>query len=281
MKKVSKCVLSCTVAIGAILPSSVSASATTYKIVKNKLVNAKTNAVIKGKVVYKQKLYKNGKLVTETAKYKGKYYVKGKQVKSTQTFTYNYKLYKGNALYKGFKLFEYVMYKDGKPFTGVYKQTFYNEGSAVDNAINGTVLQTSTSTAYIIAKPKVGFTKDYTLDASNVVISKGAVVDSAKVDHLLIDDYHLRQTIIKVSNLKADTTYDISLNGVSVGNEGKINLKDSFTTVKAFADFYIKNAEKINDSNNENDILLLQTIHDTLNEFNKPYNKYLIEKDFF
>lgn len=84
---------------------------TVYKIKKGKLVNAKTDKVVKGFKTYKGKLYRDGKLFKGV--YKDKFYSKGK--KSSGTF-------------KGIK------YQKGTAFTGKSVDgKYYKDGKLVEN----------------------------------------------------------------------------------------------------------------------------------------------------
>ena len=90
---------------------STPAQATSYKVVKGQLVNAKTGKVITKTTVFKKQLYKKGTLAKGTVLYKNTLYVKGSIPK-------NYTLYKG------------ILYAKGKKHHGVntYKNKLYVDG---------------------------------------------------------------------------------------------------------------------------------------------------------
>lgn len=144
------------------------AQAATYKIVKGKLVNAKTGKVVTKTTVFKNKLYQKGKLAKGTVLYKKKLYVKGALAKGFKLykgtlyekgkvhkgikvykdqlyvdsvahplqyiFVYEGVLHQGVGLYVGEKIHNDVLYKDGYPYTGVYtNNTYYVDGKKTFN----------------------------------------------------------------------------------------------------------------------------------------------------
>lgn len=135
-------------------------AAESYKVKSGKLVNAKTNKVVKGyklhknilykdgkrttgNVVYKNVLYSNGKKATGTKLYKKVLYVAGKKPTGYKTYksvlyykgttftgTRGNKYYKAGKTYTGFRTIsaQKVYYKSGVRYTGVYKNNFYLDG---------------------------------------------------------------------------------------------------------------------------------------------------------
>lgn len=112
---------------GSMLFHPATADAASYKVVKNKLVHAKTGKVVKGYVLNNHKLYRNGKLYSGV--YKELLYKKGVIDKKNY-----YKM--GNALYKNgapvyaLTLFDGILYKGSTKASGkiVYKGKLYSNG---------------------------------------------------------------------------------------------------------------------------------------------------------
>lgn len=65
-------------------------AASSYKLVKNKLVHSKTGKAVKNHAIYKKKLYKNGKLVTKTTVYKKFLFKKGNSLRRPPSTTSNF-----------------------------------------------------------------------------------------------------------------------------------------------------------------------------------------------
>lgn len=87
-----------------------------YTLNNGKLITTKTGNIVKGTVLYKEKLYKNG--VKATAVYKGAYYSKG--IKKVSTGLYKNKYYINGRLGKGILKYKSLYYKDGVLATGTY-----------------------------------------------------------------------------------------------------------------------------------------------------------------
>lgn len=244
---------------GTLISSSLDASAASYKVSKGKLVYAKSGKTVKGKVVYKKKLYNNGKLAkgtilykgtlyvggkikTDAVKFKNKFYIKGKVVSSTKVFMYNDKLYKGNNVYPGFKSYDYQLYKDGKPFNGIYSNTLYNYGQSIlsssgENQFFPIFTGDGTSMTYFFA-PELD--EALTLNSSDVSISDGASIKSVeKIEST--DEYTAPYFVIQIENVQLDHTYELKLNNLTIEKYGSINLsskvKSLSTNVKKDATY--------------------------------------------
>lgn len=228
---------------GSLVAASADAS---YKLSKGKLVYAKSGKTVKGKVVYKKKLYNNGKLAKGTilhkstlyvngkiksgiVKYKEKFYSKGKAVSNTKVFTYKDKLYKGNELYKGFKKYNDTLFKDGKPFYGIYKNVLYVEGYAEIDSLEGarTVYSQDGTSITIIFNPEVD--KSLTINPADISVTDGATIKSAKAE----SRGGLNYLVIQVENVQMNHSYDISVNNLGFGNYGTLNLTGSFKSLSS------------------------------------------------
>lgn len=111
-------------AMSTILSTTQVEAKTTYKIKNHILVNAKTGKKVSGYQVFKNKLYKDGKVA------KG-YVVYGKEQ--------NAKLYKNGVLAKGTVLKNKKLFKNGKLLKGLvkYKKLYYMNGLLANKKIDG------------------------------------------------------------------------------------------------------------------------------------------------
>lgn len=151
------------------------AQAASYKVVKGKLVDAKTGKVVKKTTVFKKKLYQKGMLAKGTVLYKGTLYVKGSipkgytlykktlyskgkkhhgvntykkklyvdgiEKEKNALFVHDEKLHQGEPLFQGMKLYEGFLYSNGYRYTGVYKQHYYHEGKDIyDGVLNDSMV---------------------------------------------------------------------------------------------------------------------------------------------
>lgn len=102
--------------------------AATYKVVKGKLVNAKTGKVVTKTTVFKKKLYQKGTLAKGTVLYKKQLYVNGVIAKGFKL--YKGTLYEKGKVHKGIKTFKEQLYVDGKPhpleYVFVYQNVLHN-----------------------------------------------------------------------------------------------------------------------------------------------------------
>lgn len=113
-------------AIVAVATSTITTSvqAATYKVVKGKLVNAKTGKVVTKTTVFKKKLYQKGTLAKGTVLYKKQLYVNGVIAKGFKL--YKGTLYEKGKVHKGIKTFKEQLYVDGKPHPSTYVFVYNN-----------------------------------------------------------------------------------------------------------------------------------------------------------
>lgn len=171
VKPAAACVIGASLLTTSMILPVVDVSAkTAYKVnSKGKLVNAKTNKVVKGYKTYKGKLYKDGKKFTgiykkkfyykkgvkATGTYKGAYYSKG--IKKVTTGLYKGKFYKNGALNVGLTLYKGKYYFNASLANGPIKDKngeikSYKNGLAVIYTVK------TVPTVYVLA--------DYTLASS-------------------------------------------------------------------------------------------------------------------
>lgn len=231
---------------GSLVAASADVSAASYKLSKGKLVYAKSGKTVKGKVVYKKRLYNNGKLAKGTilykstlyvngkiksgiVKYNEKFYSKGKVVSNTKVFTYKEKLHKGNQLYKGFKQYDDTLFKDGKPFYGIYKNVFYDEGYPYIESLEGarTVYSQDGTSITIIFNPELE--QSFKINPADISVTDGAIVKSAKAESRGGINY----LVIQIENVQMNHNYDISVNNLGIGNYGTLNLTGSFKSLSS------------------------------------------------
>ena len=160
-----------TTALITLAASSISTpvQAASYKVVKGKLVNAKTGKIVtkttvfrkqlykkgvlaKGTVLYKNTLYVKGSIPKNYTLYKGTLYAKGKKhhgvntyknklyvdgivFESNALFVHDEKLHQGEPLYPGMKEYKGILYSDGYPYTGVDGQHYYHNGRDIYNGM--------------------------------------------------------------------------------------------------------------------------------------------------
>lgn len=249
MKKTLLYSLTAAIALSTTLvASSPDVSAASYKVSKGKLVYAKSGKVVKGKVVYKHKLYNNGKLAkgtilykktlyvngkidSEIVKYNGNFYSKGKAISTSKVFLYGDKLYQGNQVYPGYKSYDDQLYKDGKPFTGIYKNKLYdygqvNFGSLEDNLSPVFSTADGTSMTYILS---INFDKTFNINASDVTISDGAIIKSFNIVKSDNGDYPY--AVIQIENTQLNHTYKLTINNFTIGNYGALNLSSDIKSL--------------------------------------------------
>lgn len=228
-------------------------SAASYKISKGKLVNSKTGKVVTSTVVYKNTLYVKGKRSTTTTlfkntlyvkgkvkkgivQYKGKFYKSGKLASKNTAFVYKEKLYKGQKLYAGFKKFfdpefeRQLLFKNGKHFTGVYKNTIHEDGADLEQYNgnlprynNSTIFEADgTSMTYYFIRPTY---EGASFNVNDVTISGGAKIESVQKSVEQTQDLNIYA--IKITNIEKNTKYDLKINHVKVGKLGSINFSGS------------------------------------------------------
>lgn len=221
-----------------LVAASPDVSAASYKLSKGKLVYAKSGKTVRGKVVYKSKLYNNGKLAKGTVlykktlyvdgkiisgivKYNGKFYSNGKTVSSSKVFLYGDKLYKGNHLFPGYQSYEDLLFEDGELFTGIYKNAYYDYGTnyiephevvPIFSTIDGT------SMTYILV---FDIDQPVTLNASDVTISDGATIQSLNI--VKPNDIY-SYAVIQIDNTHLNHIYKLTINNLTLGKYGAINL---------------------------------------------------------
>lgn len=237
MKKIILTTMMTAVALSAVTPSSIPASAATkVKVKSGKLVNASTGKVVKGTIVYKKRLYKNGVLAKGTilhknilyvngkvksgvVPYKKKFYKKGKLIGKNMYFLYKDKLYVNNKIAKGEKLYRvYGMdyyYKNGVLSDGTYKNNYYRYGELFfsgkvakpyDMADNNVTYSTDGSTVTYTYRPY--YSLNMKVNKSKVVVSPKATVKSAKVVNGAVE--------VTLSNVKKNTIYNLKIKEMKV-----------------------------------------------------------------
>lgn len=234
MKKIILTTMMTAVALSAVAPSSIPASAAAkVKVQSGKLVNASTGKVVKGTIVYKKRLYKNGvlakgkvlhknvlyvngKIVSYPVQYKKKFYKKGKLIGKNVYFLYNDKLYVNGKIAKGEKIYNrYYYYNNGVLSNGTYKNNYYQYGELFfsgkvakpyDVDDNNITYSTDGSTVTYTYLPY--YSLNMKVNKSKVVVSPKATVKSAKVVDGAVE--------VTLSNVKKNTVYDVKIKDMKV-----------------------------------------------------------------
>lgn len=265
MKKIMIATLASAVAFSTLVTVAAPAQAASYKISKGKLVNAKTGKVVKGTVVYKKKLYKNGvlkkgttlykkmlyvdgKIKSGIVQYKGIFYKKGVKVAAGKKFVYKNKLYVGQKLSTGYVKynnpeFGQMLYYNGKAFTGIYKSVPYDEGYGLvgDNLNeNQGLLYKPDGTQIVYSFNFESVYQDIDVKNAKAIVTND---DTVQVANVQLKDQRL---FVTIDNTKRDANYELTISGVDIKKIGewtntvkftglnkKLEAMDGFNTLNA------------------------------------------------